>query len=273
MFQSDNKKILAYSTISHCGFLMVSFSTGIYQYTLLYLYVHGFFKAMIFMSIGNVNRFSRNSQDIRKMGCYYKYLPFDCFLCFVGLINLSGLPFSLGFYVKHLLINGLNSSSYFFYFVLTNCLLGAITGLVYSYRLFFYIFFDFKKGNKRLYQLASKKLLCSKKFYSNTTIAGNFAIIGLLLTSYITSFYLYYIFFIDYINFDNSINYNLISHFIENYSSSKNYLFNISYFSWIVLIVINILIFSHFRKSSIKSNYLESFFILLMFFFFFFFLS
>jgi NADH:ubiquinone oxidoreductase subunit 5 (subunit L)/multisubunit Na+/H+ antiporter MnhA subunit len=43
MFQSDAKRVLAYSTISHCGFLMVIYATGVVEYTILYLYVHGFF--------------------------------------------------------------------------------------------------------------------------------------------------------------------------------------------------------------------------------------
>ena len=48
MFQSDIKRILAYSTISHCGFLMVMYTTGVLEYVLLYLYIHGFFKAAVF---------------------------------------------------------------------------------------------------------------------------------------------------------------------------------------------------------------------------------
>jgi NADH:ubiquinone oxidoreductase subunit 5 (subunit L)/multisubunit Na+/H+ antiporter MnhA subunit len=68
IYQSDSKKILAYSTISHCGFLMVCYSTFIAEYVILYLYVHGLFKAAIFLCLGNIIRFFRNIQDIRKMG-------------------------------------------------------------------------------------------------------------------------------------------------------------------------------------------------------------
>lgn len=45
-FQSDTKKTLAYSTISHCGFLMVAYSTGVLEFVILYLYVHGFLKQL-----------------------------------------------------------------------------------------------------------------------------------------------------------------------------------------------------------------------------------
>jgi NADH:ubiquinone oxidoreductase subunit 5 (subunit L)/multisubunit Na+/H+ antiporter MnhA subunit len=70
LHQSDTKKILAYSTISHCGFLMVLSSSGLLEYTLLYLYIHGFFKAAVFMCVGNVNRFNKNIQDFKKMGYF-----------------------------------------------------------------------------------------------------------------------------------------------------------------------------------------------------------
>lgn len=67
-FQTDLKRILAYSTISHCGFLMILAGTGLVDQTILYLYVHGFFKALSFLCVGNLLRFSQNYQDLRRMG-------------------------------------------------------------------------------------------------------------------------------------------------------------------------------------------------------------
>jgi NADH:ubiquinone oxidoreductase subunit 5 (subunit L)/multisubunit Na+/H+ antiporter MnhA subunit len=67
-FQSDIKKILAYSTISHCGFLFYLVNTSVIEFTLFYLFAHGFFKAASFMCIGNVLRFSKGYQDFRRMG-------------------------------------------------------------------------------------------------------------------------------------------------------------------------------------------------------------
>jgi len=106
-FQSDIKRILAYSTISHCGFLMLLTSFNINEFVVLYLYVHGFFKACVFMCVGNVIRISKNYQDFRKMGSFYKYLPFECFVSLICLFNLSGIPLSLGFFIKHLIFLGL----------------------------------------------------------------------------------------------------------------------------------------------------------------------
>ena len=110
MYQSDVKRTLAYSTISHCGFLMLISVFFSPEYVLLYLYVHGFFKAAVFLCVGNVIRFSRNYQDFRRMGLYYKYLPFECLASFVCLINLGGLPFTYGFFIKHYLFVVFNYS-------------------------------------------------------------------------------------------------------------------------------------------------------------------
>lgn len=260
MYQSDTKKILAYSTISHCGFLMVVYTTGIVEYVLLYLYVHGFFKAAIFMSVGNVNRFSRNNQDFKKMGNYYKFLPFDCLMCFIGLINLSGLPFTLGFYIKHLLFVGLSKYIFLYYFVLVNCLFGAFTGLFYSYRLFFNVFFDFKKAKKKLYSQALSTNLNSK-YYSNTVILGNVAIISLLILSYIVSLYLLNLYSTKDMNFSNFSTFIAHSSFIDNYVSSKNFLYSVSYLNWIVLFLLFTIFFTPWRKTSIKGNYLNTFFV------------
>lgn len=68
--QTDLKKILAYSTISHCGFLIFLTSFNNTGYVLLYLFIHGFFKAGAFLSVGNIIRFSKGYQDIRRMGQY-----------------------------------------------------------------------------------------------------------------------------------------------------------------------------------------------------------
>jgi NADH-quinone oxidoreductase subunit L len=189
MFQADAKRVLAYSTISHCGFLMVTYTTGVLEYTVLYLYVHGFFKAATFLSVGNIIRFSRNTQDFKRMGAYAKYLPFDCVIIFVCLINLSGLPLTYGFFIKHLLFVSLKSNTLLYYSVLVNCVFGALTGLFYGSRLIYSIFFDMKKARKSIYSMANRSILKSVN-YTNTTKAATLAIVLLLLVSYYVSIFL-----------------------------------------------------------------------------------
>lgn len=238
VYQSDIKKILAYSTISHCGFLMVCYNTQIVEYTILYLYIHGFFKASVFLCVGNIIRFSRNYQDFRKMGGFYKLLPFECFSSFICLINLCGLPFTLGFYIKHLLVIGVNLNNFFIFFFIINILGGAVSGLIYSYRLFYYVFFDFKKGKKIIYNQSNRKVLKSF-FYTNTTLASNISIFFLIFFSYLISLYMFNIFLnssslSESLNI-HSLNLNQYEEFIKPLLTTIN---NISFFNWILLLVI-----------------------------------
>jgi len=264
MFQSDTKRILAYSTISHCGFLMVIYTTFVYEYLLLYLYIHGFFKAATFMCVGNVNRFSKNNQDFKNMGMFYKYIPFDCCLCFIGLMNLSGLPFSLGFFIKHLLFLGLNINIYIYNFIFLNCLFGALTGLFYSSRLFYSVFFDIKKSKKNLYYSNSNKNLFSK-FFSNTTFASNFAIMGIFLTSYFFGIYFFYYYLSNDKMISSFFSNNEFLIFLLNFSSYFSFLFNFTLINLIILIMIVVIIFSVWKKNIYRNLYIDIFFFFYLF--------
>jgi hypothetical protein len=234
-FQSDVKRILAYSTISHCGFLMLLTSFFTNEYVILYLYIHGFFKASVFMCIGNVIRISKNYQDFRKMGLFFKYLPFESYLVFICLFNLAGIPFSLGFYIKHLIFLAFNSYFYFYFFIFFNTFIGAISGLFYSYRVFYYTFFDFKKGNKLVYQNLNKTNMFSF-YYSNTSILSNLSISCLVAVSYTISLYLFFILLSNKVFLSDFNNYSLVT----NCFNFKNdlytgFLFNFSYLNWFVI--------------------------------------
>jgi NADH:ubiquinone oxidoreductase subunit 5 (subunit L)/multisubunit Na+/H+ antiporter MnhA subunit len=191
-YQSDTKKILAYSTISHCGFLIFSTTLTSPEVTIIYLYVHGFFKASVFLCTGNIIRFSKNYQDFRKMGSLFEYLPFEFYSSLISIINLSGMPLTVGFYMKHLLLLSIVPDNFFFFIIYINILMGSMCGVVYSYRFIYYIFFDFKKGNKEIY--INNDVINSRE-YSNTTKGSTFSIIFLIVISYIISIYLISLFF------------------------------------------------------------------------------
>lgn len=188
--QTDLKKTLAYSTISHCGFLMVLCATEVNEFVVLYLYTHGCFKAILFMCIGNVLRISNGYQDSRRMGGLFKYLPFEYFCSLICVFNLAGLPFTFGFFAKHLLFLNLTEHMYVYYIVLFNSLVGAIAGLLYSYNLLQSVFMDFKKGDKSLYSHLSNKRVFSV-FYTNSSTAAIISIASLLSFSYCLIFFLY----------------------------------------------------------------------------------
>jgi len=270
-YQSDIKKILAYSTISHCGFLMVCYSTYITEYTILYLYIHGFFKAAVFLCVGNIIRFSRNYQDFRRMGLFWKYLPFECFMTFICLINLCGLPFSIGFYIKHLLLIGYSINTFVMYFILINVLFGAISGLFYSYRLFYNVFFDFKKSKKIIYNQSNRKNLNSF-YYSNTSLASNIAILLLIIISYIISLYMFNV-FLNSTSLGEGLNiYNLNSSQFEEFNSPiLSLINNISYFNWFIIILILSIILSSWRKAYNYVYFINIFVFLLIFVLFFYF--
>lgn len=262
-YQSDIKRILAYSTISHCGFLMVTVCTNICEYTLLYLYIHGFFKAAVFLCVGNVIRFSRNYQDFKRMGLFYKYLPFECFASFICLLNLSGLPFTLGFYIKHVTLLGL--PEHINYFVYLNVIGGALCGVVYSFRLFYYVFFDFKKSKKSVYFAAIRNILKSY-FYSNTTLASNNAIFILIIVSYLISLVFFNLFLFGLENnselvHSSFINSNIYEYFLPSNSTLKN----ISYVNWFIIYVVFLVYLTKWRYFYNYSFVLNKFYFLINF--------
>jgi len=117
-------------------------------------------------------------------------MPFECIAALVCLLNLAGLPFTLGFYIKHILFSSMAQNKILtgatVFFIVT----AAVAGLLYSTKLYFYIFFDLKKGKKYIYEHTNQKSLKSIH-YSNTTMAANLAIISLITVGYIISIYLY----------------------------------------------------------------------------------
>ena len=245
--QSDIKKTLAYSTISHCGFLMVLCATEMNEFTILYLYVHGFFKAGTFMCVGNILRITKGYQDTRRMGGLLKYLPFEYFCCIIGVINLAGLPFTFGFFIKHLLLLNLGKHIYLYLFVIFNCTIGAFSGLFYSFRLIFYTFCDFKKGNKNLY-LGLNKINYNSKYYTNSSVAGILSIFCLFLCSYVITYILFRFFMDGNYLFSDYMNTSILSNYYALVNSYNGFLLNFSYINLSVLFLLISLFFSKFRK-------------------------
>lgn len=269
-FQSDAKRILAYSTISHCGFLIFLSCFFNLEVVLLYLCVHGFFKALVFMCVGNVIRFARNYQDFRYMGGFYKFLPFETSMTLIGLINLGGLPFSFGFFIKHYTL--LTIFDFNNLFIKVNLLIGMFSGLIYSYRLYYYVFFDTKKAKKAIYTAASKSNLKSI-YYSNTTLASNIAITSLLIISVSVITYMYLSFF--YIstsnNFASAWSFNnktvyLIQGSLENANIISTYI------NWFILFIGISLVILKFRYQYYYTHLLDKINILIILSFFLYFL-
>ena len=202
IFQTDVKRLLAYSTISHCGVLMFLTYFKNPDLVIIYLYVHGFFKAIIFMCMGHVIRFANNYQDMRRMGGFYKYLPFEAFISFIALSNLAGVSFTWGYYMKHFLFIDSSPESQFNLFCFILVVIGSLCGLIYSYKLYYYVFFDFKKARKHVYMRIPNNLN-KNMYYTNSSLASNISISGLTIVAYILCGYLIFKYLSDHnIHFD-----------------------------------------------------------------------
>ena len=270
-YQTDTKKLLAYSTISHCGFLTVLTTFGSPEHTILYLYIHGFFKAISFMCVGNVIRFSKNYQDLRRMGNFWKLLPVETVLLTLSLLNLSGAPFFWGFVCKHLILAS-SVKIMFPTLVWSLIFFGALMGPLYSYRLITHIFFDNIKSRKSVVLSTSRNYLNSEE-YSNTPIMGWLSIVMLTLVAYIMILVLSHFL----INVDNMFidtnNLNIVDQSSQVGSNLKTVAFNIALFNWISLFVWISVMFIRWGNEYNSDLKIESFvFLLISFFFIFIFL-
>jgi NADH-quinone oxidoreductase subunit L len=96
----DIKKVLAYSTISQLGFMMMALGVGGWVAGLLHLLTHAFFKALLFLCSGSVIHGCHHEQDMRKMGGLYPKMKITALTMLVGVLAISGTPLFSGWYSK-----------------------------------------------------------------------------------------------------------------------------------------------------------------------------
>jgi len=100
LVQNDIKKVIAYSTCSQLGYMVLACGISNYATSLYHLVNHGFFKALLFLSAGSVIHGVLDEQDMRKYGALINNLPLTYTMILIGSMSLMGFPFLTGFYSK-----------------------------------------------------------------------------------------------------------------------------------------------------------------------------
>ncbi|MCL6097920.1 MAG: NADH-quinone oxidoreductase subunit L [Bacteroidetes bacterium] len=104
--QNDIKKVLAYSTVSQLGYMVMSVGVGAYTFAFFHLVTHAFFKACLFLGSGSVIHAMHHEQDIRNMGGLRKKLPITYYTFLISTVAISGVPFTSGFLSKDGILAG-----------------------------------------------------------------------------------------------------------------------------------------------------------------------
>ncbi len=133
--QNDIKKVLAYSTISQLGYMIMALGVGAYTFAFFHLITHAFFKACLFLGSGSVIHSMHHEQDIRNMGGLRKKMPLTYYTFLVASLALSGIPLTSGFLSK----DGILAGSYAFASI-TGHWLFPIVGFLVAILTAFYMF-------------------------------------------------------------------------------------------------------------------------------------
>lgn len=245
--QTDMKKLLAFSTISHCGFIIASIALNNFIVTVVYLYLHGLFKAVTFFCAGSIIK-TNNTQDTRQMGMLKNQLIHTIMLI-IAAINLGGLPFTFGYLYKYLflynlIITPVNIISYGF------SIIGMLCGVVYVYKLIYYSCFDFRKGAYPIVVMyLQMNKFFSKKVLFNFTFFKFFAFFIIYIFSVIFYIIIKYYVLKNYIilNYSNVFWTNEFL-FLQNIINTKSYLLSIYYI--LFTLTITTLILQNWRGSS-----------------------
>jgi NADH-quinone oxidoreductase subunit L len=139
--QDDIKRILAYSTVSQLGLMMVSLGVGGVAAGIVHLLAHAFFKALLFLGAGSIIHGSHHEQDIRRMGGLRRLMPVTFVTYAIGMMSLSGVPLLFsGAWTKEEILHGTAHwpGSPVPHYLL---LLGVVLTAFYMTRQLIYVFF------------------------------------------------------------------------------------------------------------------------------------
>ena len=144
LVQHDIKRVVAYSTLSQLGYMVVALGASAYAAGIFHLMTHAFFKALLFLSAGSVIIAMHHDQDMRNMGGLRRYIPITWITALIGSLALIGTPGFSGFYSKETIIEAVHvaygmgrSGAGFAYWAV---LISVFVTALYSFRMYFLVF-------------------------------------------------------------------------------------------------------------------------------------
>ena len=141
LFQNDIKKVLAYSTVSQLGYMVMACGVGAFEYGVGHVVTHAFFKALLFLGAGSVIHAMHHEQDIRKMGGLLKKMPVTG-VCFIfGTFAICGIPPFSGFFSKDMILSACLTFPYGSSLLWAIGLVTAALTAIYMFRLTTLVFF------------------------------------------------------------------------------------------------------------------------------------
>ena len=155
LFQQDIKKVIAYSTMSQLGMMVIAVGLSSYNLALFHLVNHAFYKALLFLGAGAVIHAVSDNQDFRKYGGLRAFLPLTYSVMMIASLSLVAFPFMTGFYSKDFILESAYGQFYFsstvVYFIAT---IGAMFTTLYSVKVLYLTFLTNPNGPLTSYKHA-----------------------------------------------------------------------------------------------------------------------
>ena len=155
LFQQDIKKVIAYSTMSQLGMMVIAIGLSSYNVALFHLVNHAFYKALLFLGAGAVIHAVADNQDFRKYGGLKAFLPLTYSVMLIASLSLVAFPFMTGFYSKDFILESAYGQFFFsgtvVYFIAT---IGAMFTTLYSVKVLYLTFLSNPNGPLANYKIA-----------------------------------------------------------------------------------------------------------------------
>ena len=135
--QTDLKRVIAYSTMSQIGYMIMGVSIGAYSAGLFHLMTHAFFKALLFMSAGSIIAAMANRQDIDRMSGFWKAMRFTSVMLLIGGLALAAFPGTSGFFSKDSILAYAEARGGMYTWMAVGGYVGALLTVLYTFRLVF----------------------------------------------------------------------------------------------------------------------------------------